>query len=60
MFETLELLLTFNKFIFINKNYLQSDGTAQTPYMYCSYADLAIELIKSLNKTVAITCNSIT
>ena len=40
--EALDLCLTCNKSIFNNKNYLQTDGTAQEPHISCSYADLAL------------------
>ena len=37
--ETLELCLTCNNSIFNDKNYLQTDGTAQGKHMSWSYAD---------------------
>ena len=37
--EALELRLSCNNSVFSNKNYLQTDGTAQGPHMPCSYAD---------------------
>ena len=40
--EGLELCLTCNNFIFNNRNFLQRDGTAQGPHMYCSYSDIAM------------------
>ena len=40
--EALELCLSCNNSVFNNTNYLQTDGTAQGPHMFCSYADVAI------------------
>ena len=40
--EALELCLTFNNSIFNNKNYLQTDSTAQGTYMSCSYGGLTL------------------
>ena len=40
--EGLELCLTCNNSIFNNRNFLQTDGTAQGPHMSCSYSDIAI------------------
>ena len=40
--EGLELCLTCNNSIFNNRNFLQTDGTAQGPYMSCSYSDIAM------------------
>ena len=34
--------MTCNNSIFNNKNYLQTDGTAQRPHMSCSYANIAL------------------
>ena len=52
--EALELCLTFNNFIFNNKNYLQTDGTVQGPHMSCSYADLALATFD--NRALAYNC----
>ena len=40
--EGLELCLTCNNSIFNNRNFLQTDGTAQGPHMSCSYCDIAV------------------
>ena len=40
--EGLELCLTCNNSIFNNRNFLQTDGTAQGPHMSCSYSDFAM------------------
>ena len=40
--EALELCLSCNNSIFNNKNYLQTDDTAQGPRMSCYYPDLAL------------------
>ena len=40
--EGLELCLTCRNSIFSNKNFQQTDGTAQGPLMSCSYSDIAI------------------
>ena len=40
--EATELCLSCNNSVFNNTNYLQTDGTAQRPYMLCSYADIAM------------------
>ena len=40
--EGLELCLTCNNSIFNNRNFLQTDGTAQGPHMCCSYSDIAM------------------
>ena len=40
--EGLELCLTCNNSIFNNRNFLQTDGTAQGPHMSCSYSDIAM------------------
>ena len=40
--EGLELCLTYNNSIFNNRNFLQTDGTAQGPHMSCSYSDIAM------------------
>ena len=40
--EALELRLSCNNSVFSNKNYLQTDGTAQGPHMSCSYVNLAL------------------
>ena len=53
--EALELCLTCNNSIFNNKNYLQTDGTAQGPHMSCSYADLALTTFD--NRTFAYSCS---
>ena len=37
--EALELCLICNNSIFNNKNYLQTDNTAQEPHISCCYAD---------------------
>ena len=39
--EGLELCLTCNNSIFNNRNFLQTDGTAQEPHMSCSNSDIA-------------------
>ena len=49
--EALELCLCSNNSIFNNKNYLQTDGTAQGPHMSCPCADLALASYDS--KTLA-------
>ena len=41
--EALELRLKCNNSIFNKKHFLQNDGTAQGPHMFCSYSDIAIE-----------------
>ena len=41
---TLKLCLTCNNSIFNNKNFLQTDGTAQGLHMSCSYADVALAI----------------
>ena len=53
--EALELCLTCNNSILNNKNYLQTDGTAQGPHMSCSYADLALATFD--NRALAYNCN---
>ena len=40
--EDLELCLTCNNLIFDNRNFLQTDGTAQGPHMSSSYNDIAM------------------
>ena len=40
--EGLELCLTCNHSIFNNRNFLQTEGTAQGPHMSCSYSDIAV------------------
>ena len=40
--EGLELCLTCDNSIFNNRNFLQTDGTAQGPHMSCSYSDIAM------------------
>ena len=40
--EGLELCLTYNNSIFNNRNFLQTDGTAQGPHMSCSNSDIAM------------------
>ena len=40
--EALELCLSCNSSVFNNTDYLQTDGTAQGPHMFCSYADIAM------------------
>ena len=40
--EGLELCWTYNISIFNNRNFLQTDGTAQGPHMSCSYIDIAM------------------
>ena len=42
--EALKLCLTCNNSIFNNKNFLQTDGTAQGLHMSCSYADVALAI----------------
>ena len=56
--EALKLCLECNNSIFNNKHFLQSDGTAQGPYMSCSYSDIAIQYfdIKALEYTPATIC----
>ena len=56
--EGLELCLTCNNSVFNNKNYLQTDGTAQGPYMSCSYADLAVATFD--NRDLAYNCSPTT
>ena len=41
--EALKLCLESNSSVFNNKHFLQTDGTAQGPHMFCSYSDIAIE-----------------
>ena len=41
--DALKLCLKCNNSIFNKKHFLQTDGTAQSPYMSCSYSDIAIE-----------------
>ena len=40
--EDLELCSTCNNSIFNNRNFLQTDGTAQGPHMSYSYSDIAM------------------
>ena len=40
--EGLQLCLTCNNSIFNNRNFLQTDGTAQGPHMSCSNSDIAM------------------
>ena len=40
--EALELGLSYHNSVFKNNNYIQTDGTAQGPYMPCSYCDIAM------------------
>ena len=40
--EGLELRLTCNNSIFNNRNFLQTDGTAQGSHMSCSYSDITM------------------
>ena len=40
--EPNKLHLEPNNSLFNNKHFLQTDGTAQGPYMPCSYSDIAI------------------
>ena len=40
--EALEIYLTCSNSKFNDQNFLQTDGTAQGPYMSCSYADIAM------------------
>ena len=40
--EALEIYLTCNNSKFNDQNFLQTDGTAQGPHMFCSYADIAM------------------
>ena len=40
--EGLELCLICNSSIFNNRNFLQTDSTAQGPHMPCSYSDIAM------------------
>ena len=40
--EGLELNLTCNNSIFNNRNFLQTDGTAQGPHMSCSNSDIPV------------------
>ena len=56
--EALELCLTANNSIFNNKNYLETDGTAQGPHMSCSYADLALTTFD--NRALAYNCSPTT
>ena len=51
--EGLELCLTCNNSIFNNRNFLQTDGTAQGPHMSCSYSDIAM----SKFDTAALLCH---
>ena len=56
--EALKLRLDFINSIFNNKHFLQSDGTAQGPYMPCSYNDIVIQYfnVKFLEYTPATIC----
>ena len=40
--EALRLCLECNNSVFNDKNFLQTDGTAQGPHMSCSYSDIAM------------------
>ena len=56
--EALKLCLECINSIFNNKHFLQSDGTAQGPYMSCSYNDIAIQYfdVKFLEYTPVTIC----
>ena len=41
-FERFRTLLKCNNSILNNRNFLQTDGTAQEPHMSCSYSDIAM------------------
>ena len=56
--EALELCLTYDNYIFNNKNYLQTNGTAQGPHMSCSYPDLALATFD--NRALAYNCSPTT
>ena len=53
--EALELCVTCNNSIINNKNYLQTNVTAQGPHMSCSYADLP--LVTFDNRALACNCS---
>ena len=55
LIEALELCLTCNNSIFDNKNYLQTNGTAQGPHMSCSYAELVLATFD--NRALAYNCS---
>ena len=40
--EGLELYLSYSNYIFNNRNFLQTNGTAQGPHMTSSYSDIAV------------------
>ena len=40
--EGLEFSLTCNNSIYNNRDFLQTDGTVQGPYISCSYSDIAM------------------
>ena len=40
--EGLELYLSCSNYIFNNRNFLQTNGTAQGPHMTCSYSDIVM------------------
>ena len=40
--EALRLCLECNNYVFNDKNFIQTDGTAQGPHMSCSYSDVAM------------------
>ena len=41
--EALRIYLEYNNSVFNDKNYIQTDGTAQGPHMSCSYSDIAMD-----------------
>ena len=56
--EAFKLCLESNHFIFNNKHYTQSDGTAQRSHMSCSFSDIAIHYfdIKALDFNPPVIC----
>ena len=46
--EALEICLICNNSTFDGQNFLLTDGTAQGPHMFCSYADIAMAKYDSL------------
>ena len=46
--DALEICLTCNNSKFNHQHFLQTDGTAQSPHMSCSYADIAMAKYDSL------------
>ena len=55
LLKLLSCAITCNNSIFNNKNYLQTDGTAQGLHMSSSYADLALATFD--NRALAYNCS---